>query len=168
MSDPSPTADEAEPDDPGTSAAYATSQAATAAPAELLALIRHAVSNPEAVVGRRVHTYFGDPVTETLESWSARAVAVVTVSRAAADAEIAGLRRELEGASGRPPKHRLLTWDHHAQPDLDGLAEILLDLSGGNIKLHRVEAGGDRHAIVLATGNLDADRLRDIYEDGQV
>jgi hypothetical protein len=65
-------------------------------PTELLALIRHAVSDPEAVVGRRIHTGFGDPVTETLESWSARAVAVVVVTRAAADAEIARLRRELE------------------------------------------------------------------------
>jgi hypothetical protein len=85
MPDPThPSAVEAEPD-----------------PAELLAMIRHAVANPESVVGRRIHTGFGDPVTETLESWSARAVAVVAVARATADAEIAQLRRELEAARNR-------------------------------------------------------------------
>jgi hypothetical protein len=141
--------------------------AVEAGPADLLAMIRHAVANPESVVGRRIHTGFGDPVTETLERWSARAVEVVAVARAAADAEIAALRAELADARNRPRGHRLLTWDDAEQPDLDGLAEILLDLSGGAIRLHRVDTGDDRHAIVLATEDLDANQLREIIERGR-
>ncbi len=167
MPDPShPPAVEAEPNGPESNVAYASSQTVSAAagdPTDLLAMIRRAVADPEAVVGRRIHTDFGDPVTETIESWSARAVAVVAVARAAADVEIAELRRELTGARGRQSEHRLWTWDPAAHSDLDGLADILLDLSGGGIKLYQVDTGDGRHAIVLATGDLDVNQIREIY-----
>jgi hypothetical protein len=49
---------------------------------------------------------------------------------------------------------RVLSWDWRQQPDLDELARILADLSGGRLHLRQVETGSDEYAVVIADGPL--------------
>jgi hypothetical protein len=45
---------------------------------------------------------------------------------------------------------RVLSWDWRQQPDLDRLAQILLEISDGRVHLHQVDTGSDEYAIVLS------------------
>jgi hypothetical protein len=45
---------------------------------------------------------------------------------------------------------RALSWDWRGQPDLDQLARIVLDVSGGTVHVHQVDTGSDDYAIVVS------------------
>lgn len=44
----------------------------------------------------------------------------------------------------------VLSWDSRQQPDLDRLAAIVLELSGGRVHMAMAETGTDDYAIVLS------------------
>ncbi len=44
----------------------------------------------------------------------------------------------------------VLSWDWRGQPDLDRLARIVHDVSGGLVHLQQVDTGSDEYAIVVA------------------
>jgi hypothetical protein len=58
----------------------------------------------------------------------------------------------------------VLLWDWRQQPDLDALSRAITDLSGGTLHLHQVNTGSDEYAIVLATGQLDAEAAQAAYQ----
>lgn len=65
-----------------------------------------------------------------------------------------------EGARLRQPerpKAHALSWDYRGQPDLDDLARILLDVSGGTTHLHKVDTDCDEYGIVIADRPLSKD-----------
>jgi len=49
----------------------------------------------------------------------------------------------------------LLTWDHRDQPDLDELAGLLRDLTGGKVRLGIAVTGDDQYAILLSVEGAD-------------
>lgn len=51
-------------------------------------------------------------------------------------------------------KARILSWDWREQPDLDELARVLLDVSGGVVRLYQVDTGCDEYAVVVADREL--------------
>lgn len=59
----------------------------------------------------------------------------------------------------------VLCWDWKEQPDMDTLALLLRDLSGGTIHLHEVNTESDEFAIVLATTPLTAEQVDAAWTD---
>lgn len=57
----------------------------------------------------------------------------------------------------------VLTWGWREQPDLDRLARIITDLSGGTVHLVQVETGSDEYAIVLSDRALTKDEVDEAY-----
>lgn len=60
------------------------------------------------------------------------------------------------------PRAAVISWDWRQQPDLDHLARIIHDLSGGKLIVQQADTGSDQYALVLSTVGLDqpeADRL---------
>lgn len=62
-------------------------------------------------------------------------------------------------AGYEPPKQRpaaaIMSWDCRQQPDLDELAGLLRNLTGGGLHLHSADTGSDEYGIVLSTVSLD-------------
>ena len=67
-----------------------------------------------------------------------------------------------------PPKPRdaaaVLSWDCREQPDLDGLARIVRDLTGGALHLRAADTGSDQYAIVLSTVPLDETAAAEVFK----
>lgn len=59
---------------------------------------------------------------------------------------------------------RALSWDYREQPDLEDLAEILAEVSGGRIHLHQVDTGGDQYGIVVADRELTAAEVDETWQ----
>lgn len=60
------------------------------------------------------------------------------------------------------PQAAVISWDWRQQPDLDHLARLIHDLSGGQLIVRQADTGSDQYALVLSTVGLDqqeADRL---------
>ncbi len=57
-----------------------------------------------------------------------------------------------------------LTWDCGQQPDLDLLAAHIHDLTGGALRLHQVDTGGNEYAIVLAPTPLTATQAAEVFD----
>lgn len=62
------------------------------------------------------------------------------------------------------PEPVVLSWDWKEQPDLDELAEIVREMSGGTVHIRQVETHSDEYAIVIAPNELDAAVAYGIYE----
>lgn len=62
------------------------------------------------------------------------------------------------------PRAAILTWDYRQQPDLDRLAAIIADLTGGAATVHEANTGDDQHAIVLANTALPAPAVDRLYQ----
>lgn len=58
-------------------------------------------------------------------------------------------------ADPHEPRAAVLTWDYRQGPNLDQLAQLITDLSGGRLHLRHVDADSDEVVIVLATTALD-------------
>lgn len=59
----------------------------------------------------------------------------------------------------------ILTWDPKTGPNLDQLAQVVADLSGGTIHLAQADTGNpDKHAVVLSTEPLDVAKATAAYD----
>lgn len=58
----------------------------------------------------------------------------------------------------------VLSWDWKEQPDLDRLARIIADLSGGTVRLTQVYTGSDEYAIVLSDVPLSKVEAAEVYD----
>lgn len=61
------------------------------------------------------------------------------------------------------PEAVVLTWDWREQVDLDRLAEIVREMSGGTVHIHRIFTYFDEYAIVIAPTELPASAIAEIY-----
>lgn len=58
-----------------------------------------------------------------------------------------------------------LTWETNQKPDLDRLAEMVRDLSGGAIHLAEVpNTGTDEYGLVVSTVPLADDAVQQVYD----
>lgn len=64
-------------------------------------------------------------------------------------------------------RHRaaVITWDFREQPDLDHLARLVHDLSGGRVHLHHPATGTDDYALIVSTTALDDTAATTLYRE---
>ena len=62
------------------------------------------------------------------------------------------------------PDAAVFTWDWREPPDMEQLASILHDVSGGNVHLRMVETGSDQYAAVISTVDLGDAAAQATYE----
>jgi hypothetical protein len=63
----------------------------------------------------------------------------------------------------RPDRRRLLTWDWAEQPNMDKLADIVLDLSHGHVRMQPADTGDDQHAWLIATYTISPEDASEAY-----
>jgi hypothetical protein len=69
----------------------------------------------------------------------------------------------VKGSASRPHTE-VLSWDWREQPNLDRLARIITDLSGGTVHLAQVDTGSDEYAIVLSDVPLSKVEAAEVYD----
>jgi hypothetical protein len=47
-------------------------------------------------------------------------------------------------------RREIMSWDWKAQPDLDRLAAVVLEMSGGRVHMRQAETGSDEYALVVS------------------
>jgi hypothetical protein len=63
-----------------------------------------------------------------------------------------------------PDRIEVLSWDYKEQPDLETLARIVRDMSGGTVYLHDVgDTGGQDYALVVADRRLTSDEVAEVW-----
>ncbi len=58
----------------------------------------------------------------------------------------------------------VITWDWREQPDLDHLARVVRDVSGGTVHLRPVNTNSDQYAVVVANTDLDKAAAQATYQ----
>ena len=62
------------------------------------------------------------------------------------------------------PRARIFTWDHRQQPDLEEMAALISELSGGKVVLQEVDTGSDEYAWTVADRELSEEERQRMYE----
>lgn len=58
----------------------------------------------------------------------------------------------------------VFTWDWREPPDMEQLAQILHNVSGGTVHLRMVETGSDQYAAVISAADLGEAGAQATYE----
>jgi hypothetical protein len=62
----------------------------------------------------------------------------------------------------------VLSWDYNEQPNLERLARLVADMSGGRVHLTNVEdTGSQDYVLVVADRPMDQGEAMAAYEQGQ-
>jgi hypothetical protein len=60
-------------------------------------------------------------------------------------------------------RRRLLTWDWAEQPDMNKLADIVLTLSDGRVRMQPADTGDDQYAWLIATYTISPEDASEAY-----
>lgn len=59
---------------------------------------------------------------------------------------------------------KILSWDYREQPDLEGLAQLVRELSAGRVHIVEADTQSDQYAIAIADEPLDKAAATEAYE----
>ena len=65
-------------------------------------------------------------------------------------------------------RYGMLTWDWKEDPNWDGIAALLAELTDGRIHFHNVNTESDQIAVVFADGPIDPNAIDEAYRDDQL